>query len=181
MLIDKYLPQYQFSERHSIRINASADKVLQNAICYDLQNDFFCKTALILRELPNKILYKKNNHTIEHFSMKQFTCLETYKNTEVVFGLIGRFWQLNYRLNPCNNADDFLLFNQPNSAKLVFNFHTTALEQNKTMLSTETRILCTDKIAQRNFLYYWYLIRPISGMIRQRMLKTISKESSIKN
>lgn len=45
------------------------------------------------------------------------------------------------------------------------------------ILSTETRIVCADRSAQRHFAPYWYLIRPVSGVIRRRMLRAICEAS----
>ncbi|WP_201742261.1 hypothetical protein [Mangrovicoccus ximenensis] len=35
---------------------------------------------------------------------------------------------------------------------------------------TETRVFCLDRAAERAFAPYWYLIRPVSGLIRRRLL-----------
>ncbi|EUK18511.1 hypothetical protein [Commensalibacter papalotli (ex Servin-Garciduenas et al. 2014)] len=175
MLIDKYLHSYHFSEQHSIIVNSTPIKVLSAAVHYDTQSDYLFKIAIILRELPNRILKKDNTQTIKSFSMKQFTCLEKVNEQEIVFGLLGRFWEINYGLSPCQHTQDFISFNQPKSAKLVLNFHVTPLKHGKTLLSTETRVFCIDKYSLRSFSYYWYLIRPVSGVIRHRMLKAIAK------
>lgn len=175
MLIDKYLPSFHFNEQHSIIVNSTPNKILAAAAHYDTQSDFFYKIATILRELPHRILYRDNTQTIKSFNMKQFTYLEKKNEQEIVFGLLGRFWQINYGLSPCQNTNDFISFNKPKSAKLALNFHVTPLKHEKTLLSTETRIFCTDKYSLRSFTYYWYLIRPASGLIRQRMLKAIAK------
>lgn len=177
MLIDKCLPYFQFKEQHSLIVNSTPNAVFTAAVHYDTQSDTFYKIATILRELPNRILFGNNDKTIKSFSMKQFICLEKINNQEIVFGLLGRFWQMNYGLNSFQNTEDFLSFNQPNSAKLALNFHIKPLAHNKTLLSTETRIFCTDKSSLHSFLYYWYLIRPISGIIRKRMLKAIATKS----
>ena len=42
-------------------------------------------------------------------------------------------------------------------------------------LTTQTRVHCLDADALRRFTSYWYLIRPVSGLIRRRMLKAIAR------
>ncbi|CAI3931159.1 unnamed protein product [Commensalibacter communis] len=176
MLIDKYLPYYQFNEQHSIIVDAAAHTVLTNAIKYNTQEDFFYRIAKYLRELPHKILNYRSHKPAKSFSMKRFTVLESNKE-EIVYGLLGRFWELNYGLTPYENTDEFLAFNMPKSAKLVLNFHVTSLKNCKTLLSTETRIYCTDKHSMYQFTCYWYIIRIVSGIIRRRMLEAIAKKS----
>ncbi|CAI3927350.1 unnamed protein product [Commensalibacter communis] len=176
MLIDKYLSYFQFKERHFIVVDAPTDKVFSHAIEYNTQEDLFYKIAICLREFPHRILNYKSYKSAKSFSMEQFTVLESNQE-EIVYGLLGRFWELNYGLIPFKNADEFIAFNTPKSAKLVFNFHVTSLKKCKTLLSTETRIYCTDKQSAYQFTCYWYIIRFVSGIIRRRMLKAIAKKS----
>ena len=42
-----------------------------------------------------------------------------------------------------------------------------------TWLLTETRVWCTDRAALLRFTPYWYLIRPVSGLIRHRLLARV--------
>ncbi|BAK84760.1 hypothetical protein GLX_23480 [Komagataeibacter medellinensis NBRC 3288] len=50
-------------------------------------------------------------------------------------------------------------------------------------LTTETSVFCPTSATRRRFAPYWYLIRPVSGLIRRRMLAFIRKqaESCIKS
>jgi hypothetical protein len=42
------------------------------------------------------------------------------------------------------------------------------------MLHTQTRVFCTDEASLRRFRPYWLLIRPVSGLIRRRLLARIA-------
>jgi hypothetical protein len=46
-----------------------------------------------------------------------------------------------------------------------------------TILETETRIQCLDKNALKKFSWYWFFIRPFSGMIRLQILKSIKRSA----
>ncbi|WP_182419867.1 hypothetical protein [Bartonella sp. HY038] len=53
----------------------------------------------------------------------------------------------------------------------------TPLCQNRFTLQTKTRVFCPDGESRRRFAPYWYFIRPVSGLIRKRMLKAIKQQS----
>jgi hypothetical protein len=93
----------------------------------------------------------------------------------VVFGLTGRFWQADYGQVSLQNSEDFLSFNAHGAARLALNFSVECLANSRTRLATETRVFCLDAEAKRKFTPYWYLIRPVSGLIRQKMLATIGR------
>ena len=46
-----------------------------------------------------------------------------------------------------------------------------------TWLTTETRILATDRRTRRSFGAYWFLIRPYSGLIRRELLKVVARRA----
>ncbi len=101
---------------------------------------------------------------------------------EIVYGLAGRFWRPGFGLVPLVDGHDFLALNEPGLAKLALNVavHPTSEDLTKedvAILSTETRIVCADRSARRRFAPYWSLIRPVSGVIRQRTLRTIREAS----
>jgi len=54
------------------------------------------------------------------------------------------------------------------------------LGENKTKVSTETRVLCVAPITKITFGLYWLMIKPFSGLIRKKMLKIIKKDSETK-
>jgi hypothetical protein len=42
-------------------------------------------------------------------------------------------------------------------------------------LVTHTRVHCPDEAQRRRFAPYWFAIRPVSGLIRQRLLRRIAQ------
>lgn len=183
MLIDKYLPEFQFRERHELEVSAPPAEVLRAAVAYSPTNDPFFRAMIALREFPlriNELIGREASspHT-PSFSMDNFTLLNISEGHEAVFGLAGRLWQMGYGLVPLKNTSEFEAFRQPGSVKLALNFAVTALPDGKTALTTETRVFCLDKEAQLKFTLYWYLIRPISGMLRRKMLLAVQRQSEL--
>ena len=176
-LNEKYLPVYQFSEKHSLHIMAPHADILTAVLNFRPQEDWLFRYATAVRELPIRLLDVIRGRSAKSrpsFGMENFTLLEKNGVLELVFGLAGKFWQADYGQTTLSTASDFLAFNKSGTAKLVLSFTVEKLNETHTRLTTETRIFCLDKEAKRSFTPYWYLIRPISGLIRLRILKAIS-------
>jgi hypothetical protein len=92
--------------------------------------------------------------------------------SEMVAGLIGRFWQLDGGLVPIPDGDAFARFAEPGTPKLVIGFR-AATDPLGTLLTTETRVFCPDLYSLLRFAPYWVLIRIPSGLIRRRSLRAI--------
>lgn len=178
MLNDKYLPVWHFSEKHSLTIAAPPADVMAAILAYRPDNDRFIRGAIALRELPIRLmdsLQRRDNSSRKAFNLDNFTLLEQRDDRQLAFGLAGKFWQPDYGQVAVNDADAFQAFHQPGAAKLVLSYHLEQQADHYTRLTTETRVFCLDKQAQRKFTPYWYLIRPVSGLIRLRMLRSVSK------
>jgi hypothetical protein len=64
MLIDKYVPSFQFRERHTLEISAQASDVLRAAINYQPDNDQSFKQLLPFGNFPtNSSIASKEIHS----------------------------------------------------------------------------------------------------------------------
>lgn len=178
LLNDKYLPVYQFSEKHALSIAAVQESVIAAALAYRPDNDPIFRWAISARELPMRMLGRlsqSGGSAQPMFGMDNFTLLEKRGNEELAFGLAGKFWKLDYGQARITDGAAFTAFCEPGTAKLVLNFIASNQNDTHTLLTTETRVFCLDQEARRKFAPYWYLIRPVSGLIRRRMLSSICK------
>lgn len=178
-LIDKYLPEYGFSEVHGCDVSASPEVVLQAAMNYRPETDAFFRSMIALREVPMRALARlrgQKSTVAAPFGLHEFTLLEHRPGEALVYGLIGQFWKADFGLQKIESSDNYLAFRMPGVAKLALAF-TVTKQGSKTRLVTETRIFCPDRASHLRFTPYWYLIRPVSGMIRNRILNSIRKAS----
>ncbi|BCP54617.1 hypothetical protein K32_32340 [Kaistia sp. 32K] len=176
-LIDDYLPAYQFSERHSRPIAAAPERVMAAVAAYRPDNDRFFAAMIGLRELPMRLSARLSGRPATlaaPFGLANFTRLDERRASEMVYGLVGRFWRRDFGLVAIPDGAAFRAFNEPGVAKLVVGFAAKRTEAG-TLLATETRVHCPDRAALRRFAPYWYLIRPVSGLIRQRMLAAVQR------
>ena len=61
----------------------------------------------------------------------------------------------------------------PGLARAVLNFFVQEVGPERTLLSTETRVLCGDTVSRWKFRAYWEVIKPFSGLIRLIMLRVV--------
>lgn len=173
-LLNRFLPHYQFAEEHSRFIPASPARVLDVVSQPDVVDDPVARKLIALRELPNRLAgalgFASNLKDRAAFGLANFTPLGRDGDRELAFGLAGRFWQSDYGLVEVADAQAFAALDTLGIAKLVMNF-TAEPEGAGTRLTTRTRVYCGDAATQRSFRPYWLLIRPASGLIRQRILK----------
>lgn len=176
--IEQYLPAFQFRERHSIIADSLPRHLLEAALLTDATEDPWAKRFIRLRELPDRVLGSLGARSgLQHrpvFGLHDFMPLGADMERELAFGLVGRFWQRDYGLVRLDAPQaQFAHYLEPNLAKLVLNFSVEVLPDGRTRLMTETRVHCSDAQALRSFTPYWWLIRPVSGLIRRRLLARI--------
>ena len=145
-LIDKYLPKFTYNEYHEKIINASAEKCFVTTKGLNMSKSFITKVLFKLRGLP------ANDLTLQGFIKNIcFTYLEE------------------------NPDREFVIDASRQNTKIIWNFCFKTIEENKTLVSTETRILCLNKRRKFFFSIYWFFVKPFSGIIRREMLGLIRK------
>jgi len=174
-LIDEFLPVFQFRERHELVTKAKPAALLNAVFLPGVMEDPLARLFIRLREVPDRWLRRRSGLAGRPgFGIDDFMILGRDTDHEIAFGLVGRFWQRDYGLVALAQPKlQFAGFSEPGLAKLVLNFSTEALADGRTRLMTETRVYCVDRSAVRRFRPYWWLIRPVSGLIRRRLLARI--------
>lgn len=167
LLIDKYLPHHTFNEYHEILIDSPIANVYDVAYDFDLSRSKTIAWLFKIRGLPTKRMNLQS--FIDDIG---FTRLESDAPLENLFG----FWA-RVKIEPIDGYEDFKSDSISPWVKAVWNFQLEAVDRNKTMLSTETRVLCVAPITKITFRLYWMVIKPFSGLIRKKMLKIIKDES----
>jgi hypothetical protein len=182
MLIDEFLPRYDVTERHSIEIRATPAAAYAALLETDFADNGVLRALTALRSLPTTLVeWRRHGGVRPHRARMTLAALETAgfilladaPPTELVLGIEGRFWALDG--GRCTPPTSLFLSSppQPGTARGIWNFTFTALDATRTLVATETRVLCADAAAQRRFLPYWYLIRAGSGLIRRAMLRQL--------
>jgi predicted nucleic acid-binding Zn ribbon protein len=150
MLIDKYLPHYNYHEHHHTIVKAGAKNCFLTAKELDVSRSWITKTLMKLRGLPT------NDLKLQGFLQNIcFTYIEEdpYK--------------------------EFLIDASQPGLKIFWNFYFKSISADETIVSTETRILCLSQKVKRRFAMYWFFVRPFSGLIRIEILRLIKKKLTL--
>lgn len=175
-LAAQLLPEYQFSERHQLEILAAPSAILDAVAMLEAEDDPLIRRCLQLREAPARLALRLGlSNALQdrpRFGMHAFSLLAREAD-QAAYGLIGRFWRSDFGLLPSANGEAFRAFHQPGVARLLMFFQCEPASDGSTRLITETRVHCPDRTSRLAFTPYWLAIRPVSGLIRRRMLHSI--------
>jgi hypothetical protein len=186
MLLDKYLPKFDFTEVHTIKVKASPEvayRAMQDTTMGEIHG--FVKFLFNVRALPEKLAGRKENPLaspafpgnkplLAQMLDSTFVKIEEQAPREIVFGLIvpgslGRVWKKSSgQILKISNAAEFIAFNNPAFLRVIANFTVAnAQEPGYLVVRTESRTKGLSAKARKSFRPYWFIIRPWSGLIRR--------------
>jgi hypothetical protein len=176
--LDDFLPEYQFSERHVVRIHASPDRVSAalKEVTFDELRVY--DTLMRIRAMASGRFRRGASSfggrpVLDAFRTPRSGFLPLHEDArEIVMGMAGRPWSNGPRPK-IEDAAGFAAFNEPGSVKIAFNLLVEEEGAGWSRVVTETRIRATDDSARRTMGRYWRVIYPGSGMIRRMWLNAI--------
>jgi hypothetical protein len=178
--LDEFVPVWQFSERHTIRIDAPPAKVFE-AIKSVHANEIALFNVLTWirrggRKGRESILNAGDSLPLLDVATRSgFMYLADNPPHEVVIGTAviaprgGR--------GPMT-PERFKTPLAPGFALAALNFLVTPDGPNSSLLSTETRVFANSPSARRNFARYWRLIYPGSALIRVMWLRAVRRRAT---
>ncbi|GCE83429.1 hypothetical protein [Komagataeibacter diospyri] len=173
-LLDDLLPCFTFRERHAVAIHATGQVILDCVSRYRAHDDPLIRIAISMREKPARLLGLSQRRTLD---LDAFIPLGRVGDQEMAMGLVGAFWRMDYGLLDIASRADFAACRRRDVCRLVMGFRVEHAAGGQSLLVTETRISCPTPALRRRFAPYWYLIRPVSGLIRRRMLARIRQQA----
>jgi hypothetical protein len=180
MLIDEFMPEPQFAERHAVRVAAPPERAWEAVRKLDLRGSLLVRGLFALRSVPALFSGHRPKgrpaglgSTMEGLLRSGFVLLAERPPREIVLGLTGRFWTPAGGISRVE-ADEFRAFDRPGLALAAWNFTVLPTDEGS-LVATETRVRCTDAAAHRSFARYWRVIRPFSGLIRREALRAIRR------
>lgn len=151
--LDEFLPEYEYSERHSIEIGAPATQIDEALRAVTLADSPLTHALFRLRGLR-----RQAQEPFLAGMQRMGTVLEDAPGEGIVVGLTGQFWRLRG-----GQGDD---------CKAVFDFRVQG-----SRLTTETRVHVADPGARRRFARYWLVVRPFSGLTRILILRAVKRRA----
>lgn len=178
--IEEFLPRYQFREHHDRIVAASADTAFEQLLRVDLSKSAWIAPLFALRSLPARFAQRGaapaalQPATLGEFFGRAFTPLAERPGQSFVIGSVGRFWQSSGGIEPVT-AETFSTNATPGCARLAWAFDFEPIDAARCRVSTETRIACNDASARWRMQWYWWAIRPASGLIRHEILRLLAE------
>lgn len=184
MLVEQFLPVFDFREVHSTVIRATPRRVFEAIKLVTPEEIPLVAILFAIRGLPARLTGRPalavstGAPLLEQALRAGFVMLAESPDQELVLGTVGQFWSLRGGSSfSVSTPAEFVGFNQPGHAKAVLNFHLMEMEVGRVELSTETRILTLDPASRRRFGLYWRVIYPGSALIRRMWLRAIRRHS----
>jgi hypothetical protein len=177
MILDDFIPSYEFSEHHAVVVEADIGACRVAVRTWRPQDSLLWRWLLRVRGLGRPA------GTLREWAESNGFLLLGETRDEIVFGQIGRFWSIDERgaLVSPRTVEEFQAFSIRGFAVAAMDVRLNELADGGTLLSTETRVHTLGMPAQRTFQLYWLLIRPFSGLLRRAMLdgmKSVAQQAN---
>ena len=184
MLLDEVLPEFHARASYGTQVVASRERVFASLWTADFDHWGLMRSLFMLRGLPGLLTAPRETWRrvrarggrrqvrLEDVLASGFTLLGERPGEELVLGTVGRFWLARGELRPVT-PESFREASAPGTAKAAWNFAVHPGTGGRTVLTTETRVLCADPATRRRFRTYWAVVGPFSGLIRREMLAAI--------
>lgn len=174
--LDDIMPEYQFSERHSARIHARPEQVMQ-AVRESTFGDM--KSLVTLLKIRGAVLrihdtggFLQDKRVLDAFSASGY--LSGGSEHEIVM-CGGANVRAKRRLE-ARTVQEFANDREQGAVKMAFDFNVEDAGGGWSTISTETRVLALDEVS-RGMARYWRLIVPGSGLLRLQWLEGIKKRA----
>ena len=182
VLLDIFLPVYEFREFHEIRVNASPEHIheaIQGVTAGEIRL-FQALTWIRSPKLPwgtpqpvSILNAPAERPILEVATSSGFCKLVEAPGIETVIGMAV----ICPRGAPPPSTPAEFLTDRPGFALAAMNFRIEEERDGECRLTTETRVHATDAWSRRRFAAYWRLIYPGSAFIRVQWLRAIRERA----
>ena len=175
--LDQLVPVYQFHERHTTTVNASAERTYAAVKAVEPDEILAYRTLTWIRRFgrqgkPSILNPTARKPILETALQTGFQQLAEDPQRELVFGFGGSPIMVS-KITPRN----FAAVDGPFVMKVAMNFRIDPIDANHCTLTTETRVYGSDADAQHLFAPYWRVIYPGSSLMRSMWLRAIRKRA----
>jgi hypothetical protein len=178
-LLDRFMPDYEVAERHELRVHAPADITFLAARDLDLSRSLIVRAIFAGRSLLMGAPAARDDGPaalLEKALALGWGILAEVPGRKVVLGAVTRPWHANVVFESLE-PDAFAAFQRPDYAKIVWTLEAEAVDAERSIARTETRVTTTDPESRERFRRYWATVSPGVLLIRRRMLRVLRKDA----
>lgn len=177
VLIDEFLPVYDFTLHNHIEIDAPIEEVYAVVRNLDLRDATLFRFLVWLRGAPARLRGQRIlRSTLEDLLKHGFTLLGEEPPHELVLGMVGKLWTVSGHLQKLG-PEEFRGFATPGFAKVAWNFSLTPLEGGRSRLATESRAQCLDEASRQKVRRYLSFSLRFSSVIRWSALRACKRQA----
>ncbi|MDT8068709.1 MAG: hypothetical protein ROO76_11155 [Terriglobia bacterium] len=176
-LLDDVMPEYQFYERHSLRIHAKPEQVMQAVRESRFRDMKSVATLMKIRAAALRI-----HSTADSLQDRQI--LEAFSASGYALGGNGHEIVMCGGVNvPAKRPlqprtlQECADYRESGALKVAFDFRAEDAGGGWSTVSTETRVVALDDSTRRGMGRYWRLIVPGSGLLRRQWLDSIKQRT----
>jgi hypothetical protein len=181
--LDELLPAHDFAEVHRREVSATPQAVLSAVKDVTPEETPLLRLLFALRSGPAFVAGRRGLPRAKGRSL--YAQLVDYgflslveEEDELVLAYVGQPWRLSGGARPAlGSAAEWVELDAPGYVKGAMSFRVEALEGERVLLTTETRVRATDPRSRRRFARYWRAIRPGSGAIRRSWLHAAARRA----
>jgi hypothetical protein len=178
MKLDELMPYFDVRARYETRVDASPERARRALREVDFSQMPLTRLLMGLRTLGWRRRKARASLTPEErLRASGFVPIPTGSEEETLMGVVGRFWRPDSGVVHGLTAEGIVAFEKPGYAKALWNFTVTPEPSGGTRLATETRVLALGNSARWKFRTYWFVVGPLSGLIRKEMLRRVKQRA----
>ena len=171
------MPEYQFYERHTTRVHARLEQVMQ-AVRQSTFADMTSLTTLLkIRGAALRIhetgQLPQDRRIFDAFSAPGMLLDDS--GHELLMCWIASLREKG--LARVQTLEEFAAYREQSAIKMAFNFEVAEAGDGWCTLGTETRVLALDESSRRGMARYWRFIVPGSGLLRREWLDGIKRRA----
>jgi hypothetical protein len=177
-LIEQFIPEADYRERHETIVHAPADVVFDVAQHFNLQSIplvraiFWLRARLLGARQPAPDLFARG--LVAETKALGWGELALEPGRELVMGATAQPWKADVTFTAIA-PNRFRDFADPDLVKIVWTLEAEALAPARTRFRTETRVLATDDAARKKFRRYWRFFGIGIVMIRWLLLPALRR------
>jgi hypothetical protein len=176
--LDDVMPEYQFSEIHTVRVHARPAQVMQATREATFGDMTSLATLMKVRGVAIRAPAPRggdlqDKRVLDAFSASGFL-LDGNDHEIVMFGAANVREQ---RRPDVHTAQQFVDYRDHGSVKMAFDFRAEDAGDGWSVVSTETRVMALGEATRRGMGRYWRLIVPGSGLLRREWLDGIRRRA----
>lgn len=177
--LDAFLPRPDVRARHEIEIGAPAETTWEVCLEFDLQSISLVRATFWLRSKVMRASTAerwRSEGLLEDLRGMGWGVLREEPPHLFVAGAACQPWLADVEFTPLGPSV-FRSFEEPERVKIAWTLEVEELEEERSRLATETRVVATDDAARRRFRRYWRWARFGIVGIRWLLLPAIRREA----